>query len=179
MWLFFRDPSHLSALLQARQTGKTFNGMAKLLWYNFRYPDSKILGTAPKFDQVKNVAFRALREHLNRISEDSYRMKKDTSPIIQNILILIIISPIRMRRSLRPYGRMTKLWISSNPTTFLERGVTSFDSSISDTVDPVPVKLDIPDHGLDVDKLDLTPTATDPKPLKIRETINPKDSLGK
>jgi len=35
MWLFFRDPSHLSALLQARQTGKTFNGMAKLLWYNF------------------------------------------------------------------------------------------------------------------------------------------------
>ena len=55
------------ALLQARQTGKTFNGMAKLLWYAFRYPGSLILVTAPKLDQVKNVAFEALHGHLERM----------------------------------------------------------------------------------------------------------------
>jgi hypothetical protein len=41
--------------------------MAKLLWYAFRYPGSLILVTAPKFDQVKNVAFRALHGHLERM----------------------------------------------------------------------------------------------------------------
>jgi hypothetical protein len=30
MWLFLRDRSHFIANAQARQTGKTFNGMAKL-----------------------------------------------------------------------------------------------------------------------------------------------------
>ena len=64
MWPFLRDGGHFVALLQARQTGKTFNGMAKLLWYAFRYPGSLILVTAPKLDQVRGVAFRALREHL-------------------------------------------------------------------------------------------------------------------
>ena len=67
MWPFLQDMSHFVALLQARQTGKTFNGMAKLLWYAFRYPGSSILVTAPKYDQVKNVAFKVLREHLERM----------------------------------------------------------------------------------------------------------------
>jgi len=44
---FLRDPGHFIANVQARQTGKTFNGMAKLLWYGFRYPGSLILVTAP------------------------------------------------------------------------------------------------------------------------------------
>jgi hypothetical protein len=34
--------------------------MAKILWYAFRYPRSLILVTAPKFDQAKNIAFKAL-----------------------------------------------------------------------------------------------------------------------
>jgi len=67
MWPFLRDDSHFIANVQARQTGKTFNGMAKLLWYGFRYPSSLILVTAPKFDQAKNIAFKALGEHLNRM----------------------------------------------------------------------------------------------------------------
>jgi len=67
MWPFLRDPSHFVANVQARQTGKTFNGMAKLLWYGFTYPGSLILVTAPKFDQVKNIAFKALGEHLRRL----------------------------------------------------------------------------------------------------------------
>ena len=64
---FLRDISHFIANVQARQTGKTFNGMAKLLWYGFKHPGSLILVTAPKFDQVKNIAFKALGEHLQRM----------------------------------------------------------------------------------------------------------------
>jgi len=67
MWPFLRDEGHFIANVQARQTGKTFNGMAKLLWIGFRYPGSLILVTAPKFDQAKNVAFKALGEHLERM----------------------------------------------------------------------------------------------------------------
>ncbi|MCW4050820.1 MAG: hypothetical protein NWE89_13900 [Candidatus Bathyarchaeota archaeon] len=64
---FLRDPSHFVALLMARQTGKTFNGMAKLLYLAFRHPGSTILVTAPKLGQVKRIAFKALREHLHRM----------------------------------------------------------------------------------------------------------------
>ncbi len=64
---FLRDESHFIANIQARQTGKTFNGMAKLLYLAFRHPGSLILVTAPKFDQAKNIAFKALHQHLNRM----------------------------------------------------------------------------------------------------------------
>ncbi|MBL7167236.1 hypothetical protein ISS40_01055 [Candidatus Bathyarchaeota archaeon] len=67
MWPFLRDRGHFVANVQARQTGKTFNGMAKLLYLAFRYPGSLILVTAPKYDQVKNIAFKALAEHLKRL----------------------------------------------------------------------------------------------------------------
>ncbi len=46
MWPFLRDESHFIALLQARQTGKTFNGMAKLLWYAFLYCLKQLRRTA-------------------------------------------------------------------------------------------------------------------------------------
>jgi len=72
MWPFLRDRSHFIANVQARQTGKTFNGMAKLLWYGFRYPGSRIFVTAPKFDQVKNIAFKHLNEHLKRMDQDFF-----------------------------------------------------------------------------------------------------------
>ena len=64
---FLRDTSHFIANLQARQTGKTFNGMAKLLYHAYRHPESTILVTAPKYDQVKNIAFKALNQHLRRM----------------------------------------------------------------------------------------------------------------
>ena len=67
MWPFLRDEGHFVANVQARQTGKTFNGMAKLLYMAFRHPGSLILVTAPKYDQVKNIAFKALAEHLKRL----------------------------------------------------------------------------------------------------------------
>jgi hypothetical protein len=64
---FLRDESHFIANLQARQTGKTYNGMAKILYIALRHPGSTILVTAPKHDQVKNIAFKHLRSHLNRM----------------------------------------------------------------------------------------------------------------
>ena len=67
MWPFLRDPCHFVAVLQARQTGKTFNGMAKLLYLAFRYPGSTILVTAPKLGQVKGVAFKHLHDHMRRM----------------------------------------------------------------------------------------------------------------
>jgi phage FluMu gp28-like protein len=73
VWPFLRDRSHFVANLMARQTGKTFNGMAKLLLYAFRYPGSVILVTAPKLDQVKNIAFNALHQHLRRMEADDKR----------------------------------------------------------------------------------------------------------
>ncbi len=60
-------PEPLHTNLQARQTGKTFNGMGKLLYLALRYPRSLILVTALKFDQVKNIAFKALNQHLDRM----------------------------------------------------------------------------------------------------------------
>ena len=78
MWPFLRDPSHFVCNVQARQTGKTFNGMAKLLWYGFRYPGSFILVTAPKFDQVKNIAFKALGEHLHRMKNQNPKFFRAT-----------------------------------------------------------------------------------------------------
>jgi len=73
---FLRDQSHFVANVQARQTGKTFNGMAKLLWFGLRYPGSRILVTAPKFDQVKNIAFKALEEHLDRMKTGNPKLFK-------------------------------------------------------------------------------------------------------
>ena len=67
MYPFLRDRAHFVANLQARQTGKTFNGMAKVLYLAFRHPGSLTLITAPKFDQVKNIALKALTEHLLRM----------------------------------------------------------------------------------------------------------------
>ncbi len=64
---FLRDQSHFVALLMARQTGKTFNGMAKLLYLAFRHPGSTVLVTAPKLGQVKRIAFKTLRDHLHRM----------------------------------------------------------------------------------------------------------------
>ena len=64
---FLRDQSHFMAVLQARQTGKTFNGMAKLLYLALRYPGCTVLVTAPKFDQVKRIAFKHLHTHLHRM----------------------------------------------------------------------------------------------------------------
>jgi hypothetical protein len=64
---FLRDENHFIANVQARQTGKTFNGMAKLLHLAFLHPGSTIVVTAPKLGQVKSVAFKALHEHLLRM----------------------------------------------------------------------------------------------------------------
>ena len=64
---FLRDQSHFTATLASRQTGKTFNGMAKLLYIALLYPGSTILVTAPKLNQVKRIAFKHLHDHLNRV----------------------------------------------------------------------------------------------------------------
>lgn len=66
---FLRDGRHLVAVVAARQTGKTFNGITKLLYLAFSHPGSLILVTAPKFDQVKNIAFKALHMHLRLLEK--------------------------------------------------------------------------------------------------------------
>ncbi len=71
MYPFLRDESHFIANLQARQTGKTFNGMAKLLHIVLLHRDSLALVTAPKFDQAKNIAFKHLTDHLHRMKSNS------------------------------------------------------------------------------------------------------------
>jgi len=78
MWPFLRDESHFVTNVQARQTGKTFNGMAKLLWFGFKYHGSLILVTAPKFDQAKNIAFKALQEHLHRMKTRNPKLFRAT-----------------------------------------------------------------------------------------------------
>ncbi|MBS7631611.1 hypothetical protein KEJ47_08630, partial [Candidatus Bathyarchaeota archaeon] len=75
---FLRDDSHFIANCQARQTGKTFNGMAKLLWFALKYPGSLILITAPKFDQAKNIAFKDLAEHLKRMKNRNPGLFEET-----------------------------------------------------------------------------------------------------
>jgi len=92
VWPFLRDDGHFIANLMARQTGKTFNGMAKLLHYAFRYPGSIILVTAPKLDQVKNIAFNALHQHLRRMESND---KKFFDYVIGNKNILRTV--IRLR----------------------------------------------------------------------------------
>jgi phage FluMu gp28-like protein len=67
MWPFLNDESRFIAVLQARQTGKTFNGMAKLLHIVLTHPGSTAIITAPKYDQIKRIAFKHLHAHLNRM----------------------------------------------------------------------------------------------------------------
>lgn len=69
---FLRDQSHFIANKQARQTGKTFNGMAKILHTTLLHPSSLSIITAPKFDQVKNIAFENIHDHLNRMKDEVY-----------------------------------------------------------------------------------------------------------
>ena len=64
---FLRDDSHFIANLQARQTGKTFNGMAKLLHITLTHRNALAIVTAPKYDQTKNIAFKHLHDHLLRL----------------------------------------------------------------------------------------------------------------
>lgn len=86
---FLRDESHFIANLQARQTGKTFNGMAKLLYTALRYPESTILVTAPKYDQVKRIAFKHLHSHLQRMKTKTPDLYKTT--VAQGGLLKTII----------------------------------------------------------------------------------------
>jgi phage FluMu gp28-like protein len=98
MWPFLRDESHFIANLQARQTGKTFNGMAKILYYAFKYPESVILVTAPKYDQVKNIAFKALDQHLRRMKTNNaelFRKSVGNKNLLRTVIRLQNGSQIR------------------------------------------------------------------------------------
>jgi len=88
---FLRDKSHFIAALAARQTGKTFNGVAKLLHIALTYPESTIIVTAPKHDQVKRIAFKHLQTHLLRLKTNNptlYRKLVPTRGIQRTIIRL-------------------------------------------------------------------------------------------
>jgi hypothetical protein len=88
VWSFLRDQSHFITFKAARQTGKTFNGMAKLLYYAFAFPGCLVLVTAPKFDQVKNVAFRALEEHLHRMDRELFKAVVGKENVMRTVIRL-------------------------------------------------------------------------------------------
>ncbi len=84
---FLESGSHFIANCQARQTGKSFNGMAKLLYLAFRYPGSVFLVTAPKFDQIKNIAFKALEMHLRRMKNNDPDARAGLTPALPSLIL--------------------------------------------------------------------------------------------
>lgn len=78
-------------MLQARQTGKTFNGMAKLLHIALCNARSTILVTAPKLDQAKNIAFKHLSDHLTRLKArdpDLFRLIIEEGNLLRTVIRL-------------------------------------------------------------------------------------------
>jgi len=69
---FLVDTSPLKVLRWPRRAGKTTIMSGDDLYYAMHYPDSKIIITMPKFQQVKEIYFQALHEHLARMGRDIY-----------------------------------------------------------------------------------------------------------
>jgi len=79
-WDITVEPEHWynAQGVKVHNSGKTFNGMAKLLYTALRYPESTILVTAPKYDQVKRIAFKHLHGHLQRMKANTPDLYKAT-----------------------------------------------------------------------------------------------------
>jgi len=72
---FLTDPSPLKVLRWPRRAGKTLIMSGDDLYYAMQYPNSKIIVTMPKFQQIKEIYFQAFHEHLARMPKkyhDSY-----------------------------------------------------------------------------------------------------------
>jgi phage FluMu gp28-like protein len=69
---FLRDPSPLKVLRWPRRAGKTMIMSGDDLHCAMHRPGSKIIVTMPKYQQIKEVYFRALHEHLARMDREVY-----------------------------------------------------------------------------------------------------------
>ena len=69
---FLLDPSPLKVLRWPRRSGKTTIMSGEDIWYAMHHPNSKIIVTMPKFQQIKEIYFQALHEHLARMPRDVY-----------------------------------------------------------------------------------------------------------
>ncbi|MDH5461660.1 MAG: terminase family protein [Candidatus Bathyarchaeota archaeon] len=69
---FLRDQNPLKVLRWPRRAGKTTIMAGTDLHHAARTPSTTIICTMPKFQQVKEIYFYALHEHLARMPEDKY-----------------------------------------------------------------------------------------------------------
>lgn len=69
---FLRDPSPLKVLRWPRRAGKTTIMSGDDLYCAMHCPNSKIIITMPKYQQIKEIYFQTLHEHLARMDREIY-----------------------------------------------------------------------------------------------------------
>jgi len=69
---FLKDAAPLKVLRWPRRAGKTLIMSGDDLYSAMRYPNSKIIITMPKHQQIKEIYFAAFHEHLARIDRKIY-----------------------------------------------------------------------------------------------------------
>lgn len=69
---FLRDPSPLKVLRWPRRSGKTTVMSGDDIYFAVHHPNTTIIVTMPKFQQVKEIYFQAIHEHLARMPSRYY-----------------------------------------------------------------------------------------------------------
>ncbi len=76
---FLQDPAPLKVLRWPRRAGKTTTMSGDDLYYAMHNPNSKIIVTMPKFQQIKEIYFQAFNEHLARMDQIIYNAYVDVA----------------------------------------------------------------------------------------------------
>lgn len=76
---FLQDPAPLKVLRWPRRAGKTTTMSGDDLYYAMHNPNSKIIVTMPKFQQIKEIYFQAFNEHLARMDQTIYNAYVDAA----------------------------------------------------------------------------------------------------
>jgi phage FluMu gp28-like protein len=69
---FLQDLAALKVLRWPRRAGKTMTMSGDDLYFGMHNPNSKIIVTMPKYQQIKEIYFQAFHEHLARMDRDIY-----------------------------------------------------------------------------------------------------------
>lgn len=69
---FLEDPAPLKVLRWPRRAGKTTIMSGDDLYFALQNPNSKIIVTMPKYQQIKEIYFQAFHEHLARMDREVY-----------------------------------------------------------------------------------------------------------
>jgi len=70
--MFLRDPSPLKVLRWPRRAGKTLVMSGDDIYYAVHNPNTTVIVTMPKFQQIKEIYFGAIHEHLARMPKKYY-----------------------------------------------------------------------------------------------------------